>query len=311
MSVDDDVPRPPFRCATAARERQDPMIGTAPAAPAYLLIEHPGPWRFDVLTGAGWSAEVTTALTDAVRATRARLLFIRRPGRRPTRSSARRWAVVRVAAGASWGEWEQESDLLAAADALRSAGDLPDASPEPLSLEPLLLVCAHGVHDACCAIRGRPVAAALAERWPEATWECSHVGGDRFAANLVVLPDGTYYGGLDVGSAVPAVAGHLAGRVDVDHLRGCVRWTPVAQVAVAEVHRQRGPFAPDELRPERWTTEGPGHWTVTVLGPGERRDLVEVVAEQRPQAVLTCAAARATAATSYRAVSFSSLVTHQ
>ena len=60
-----------------------------------------------------------------------------------------------------------------------SIGIVPSPALEP---EPMLLVCTHGVHDTCCAVRGRPVAAALARRWPEATWECSHVGGDRFAA---------------------------------------------------------------------------------------------------------------------------------
>ena len=32
--------------------------------------------------------------------------------------------------------------------------------------EPLFLVCTHGRHDRCCALRGRPVAAALAARHP-------------------------------------------------------------------------------------------------------------------------------------------------
>lgn len=298
MSVPDGERRAVFRCADAARERLDPMVGTAPAAPAYLLIEHPGPWRFDALTGAGWPAEVTATLTDAVRAARSRLLFIRRPGRRPA-DRTWRWAVVRVTAGTQWGAWEQPTDLLVAAAALRSSDGLP-----PLSPDPLLLVCTHGVHDACCAIRGRPVAAALAEHWPESTWECSHVGGDRFAPNVVVLPDGTYYGGLDVVSAARVVGGHLDGRVDVEHLRGSVRWSSVAQAAVAEVHRRAGPFGASDLRPVSWTESAPGRWLVTVLGPDQRRHLVEVVAEQRPRAVLTCAAARPTSATAYRAVSF-------
>ena len=55
-------------------------------------------------------------------------------------------------------------------------------------------MCTHGRHDACCAERGRPVAAALTAARPEQTWEVSHVGGDRFAANLLVLPEGLYYG---------------------------------------------------------------------------------------------------------------------
>lgn len=49
------------------------------------------------------------------------------------------------------------------------------------------------------------------------------MGGNRFAANLVVLPDGAYYRGLDATSAVEVVERHLPGRVDVEHLRGFTR----------------------------------------------------------------------------------------
>jgi hypothetical protein len=285
-----------FRCADTARDRDDPLIGTAPTPTAFLLVEHPGPWRFDALAGAGWSPEVTAALTSAVRATRARLLVIRRPGRRSTQG-ARRWAVVRVGVGTHWGSWQQEADLLAAADALQAP-----QNPASLSPRPVLLVCAHGVHDACCAIRGRPVAAALAERWPEETWECSHVGGDRFAANVVVVPDGTYYGGLDVDSAAQVIGNHLGGRVDVDHLRGSARWPPVAQVAVAEVHRRLGPSSADDIRPATWMALARGRWLVDVDGPGDQSRTVEVVAAVRPAALLTCAATHPSRATTYRAV---------
>src|SRR5690606_7696048 len=84
----------------------------------------------------------------------------------------------------------------------------------------LFCVCTHGRHDACCAERGRPVAAALEAAHPEQTWEVSHIGGDRFAANMVVLPHGLYYGRLDAVSALGVAGTHLAGGLDLDHLRG-------------------------------------------------------------------------------------------
>jgi hypothetical protein len=293
------VTSPTFRCADAARDRRDPLVGTAPVSQTYLLIEHPGPWRFDALTGTGWSAEVVAELASAVRASHGRLLLIRRPGRR-TRESNLSWAVVRVGVGSQWSSWQHETDLLAAATALRTADD---SAPTYPSRRPVLLVCAHGVHDACCAIRGRPVAAALADQWPDETWECSHVGGDRFAANLVVLPDGTYYGGLDVDTALPVVSEHLAGRVTADYLRGSVRWPPVAQVAVAELHRRLGPLGADDLRVEQWTVRGAGRWSVRVSSVDGRRHVLDVAAEKRPPALLTCSARGATSATGYRVVS--------
>ncbi len=289
---------PTFRCADAARERRDPPLGTAPVASSFLLIEHPGPWRFDALAGAGWSTEVVAALTAAVRSSRSRLLLIRRPGRRVP-SGRRRWAVNRVGGRTTWGTWRQEDELLAVADAL-ARPELSSPLGEQDSAEPVLLVCAHGQHDTCCALRGRPVAAALAARWPAATWECSHVGGDRFAANLVVLPDGTYYGDLDAESATAVVSDHLAGQLSSRHLRGSVRWPPVAQAAVGEIHRRHGPQGPDDLRAESWSAQEPGRWSVGVSATDGRRWVVDVQSERRAPARLTCSAAQDSFATEWR-----------
>ena len=74
-------------------------------------------------------------------------------------------------------------------------GGVPAARPVPRAdADPLYLVCTHGRHDACCALRGRPVALELDRVRPGRVWETSHVGGDRFAANLLVLPTGEVYG---------------------------------------------------------------------------------------------------------------------
>lgn len=289
-----------FHCSDSARERDDPLIGTAPVTSAFLLIEHPGPWRFDALSGAGWSPPIVAALTAAVQATRGRLLLIRRPGTR-TSGTERVWGLTAVGGGTHWRTWRDEADLLDAATALRSVTETAQTSTEArTSSDPVLLVCAHGVHDTCCAVRGRPVAAELARQWPTATWECSHVGGDRFAPNVVVLPDGTYYGGLDTPSAPAVIEAHLGGRVDVRHLRGSVRWPPAAQAAVAEIHRRLGPYAADEVAADRWTAAGSRRWSVEVSVAGGRRFTVDVVAERRDAAALTCAASQATVAAAYR-----------
>ena len=290
------------RCADTARDRGDPPLGTAPVAGSFLLIEHPGPWRSDALAGAGWSAEVVDTLAAALRRSLGRLLLIRRPGRRPV-TTTRAWAVTRVGAGTVWGTWQHESDLMVAASCLSAPPSSPPqgrSTPSPASPAPVLLVCTHGLHDTCCAVRGRPVATELARRWPTATWECSHVGGDRFAANVVVLPDGTYYGGLDADSATEVVADHLDGRLDPLHLRGSVRWPPAAQVAVGEIHRTRGPYAAGDVRAESWATVAASRWLVEVSVPDGRRWGVTVVGERRAAARLTCAATQVTRATSYR-----------
>ena len=171
--------------------------------------------------GAGWSAEVVDALSAAVRRSLGRLLLIRRPGRRQV-TTTRAWAVTQSEPARSGEPGSRRATCRSRPH--RSAHPCRvrpvPGSARPVSQDPVLLVCAHGLHDTCCAVRGRPVATALARRWPAATWECSHVRGDGFAANVVVLPNGTYYGGLDADSATDVVAGHLDGRLDPTYLRG-------------------------------------------------------------------------------------------
>ena len=66
----------------------------------------------------------------------------------------------------------------------------------------IFCVCTHGKHDTCCAERGRPAAAALEAAHRDHTWEVSHIGGDRFAGNMLVLPHGLYYGRIDAVTAL-------------------------------------------------------------------------------------------------------------
>ena len=73
---------------------------------------------------------------------------------------------------------------------------------------PLLLVCVHGRRDRCCARYGAAVFTRACERaGTEAVWQCTHVGGDRFAGNLVCLPEGLYFGHLDPDAAGPGARG--------------------------------------------------------------------------------------------------------
>ena len=109
-------------------------------------------------------------------------------------------------------------------------------------------MCTHGRHDACCAERGRPVAAALSAAHPEDTWEVSHIGGDRFAGNLLVLPHGLYYGRLDAPSAIAVAGDHEAGQLDLDHLRGRSGYAMPVQAAEIALRRELGETRNDALR---------------------------------------------------------------
>lgn len=284
------------RCADTAREREDPPLGTAPMTRRWLLIEHPGPWRPEALVGVGFPTALLDELQSAAYSAGGRILLIRRPGRPSDRQAGRSWAVVLGGRGSVWGQWRQPDDLRAAAVALRHHQTGPGPALDP---EPVILVCTHGVHDTCCAVRGRPVAAALEDRWPEATWECSHVGGDRFAPNVLVLPDGVYYGNLDPATALQTVEAHLGGQLVIPYLRGIARHPPVAQAAVGAVHARWGPFGVDQVVVTAIEHRAVDRWEIDLRIPGQPAQRLTVRTSPRPRARLTCRAAQPTSAVDY------------
>ena len=290
-----------FRCATAARERDDPLVGTAPQARLWLLLEHPGPWPADAVAGSGIEPGVLRSLQRTAIHAAARILLVRRPGR-VDRSASRRWLLTGPGLGTVTGRWHSDDDLRAAEAALLT-------EPPATDSRPVVLVCAHGVHDTCCAVRGRPVAAALAEHFPGQVWESSHIGGCRFAPNVVVLPDGYYYGDLDPDSAVTAVRQHLAGAVDASRLRGVASAPPAVQAAVVAAYARLSPLAPMAVTVGALYAVGPhdGHGTETIVDlmvAGRGRVRVEITAVRRPVAQLTCRAPRESSATAYEVTRF-------
>lgn len=274
-----------FRCADEATERRDPALGTAPPQRDWLLVEHPAPWPVT----APFGADLPTPLLRELGHPDLRTLFVRRHGRdgAPDRlTGRRRWFRSRDGTVRT-GTWEEPDDLLASLDP--EGGEPHDG--------PLLLVCTHGVHDVCCAVRGRPVAQALAARWPQETYECSHLGGDRFAPNVLLLPDRACYAGMDADEAVTTVERHLAGDPDLGVLRGVAGQHPAEQVALGAVLRRWGPAPVSVATPRLVEQDGgfdAGRWTVEVTGPAPLPATARVVvaSSRRAEARLTCRATR-------------------
>jgi hypothetical protein len=167
---------------------------------SWLLIEHPGPWAGEPLDTAGLSPFAHEADALGIR-----VQLIRRPGEAGGRVYAAWTAGSAVWAG------EFSGDLAALAVGSERA------ILEPVA--PLFLVCTHGRRDACCGRYGGALARELARRgYP--VWETSHVGGHRFAANLVILPHGLYYGPVGADDASAAIDAYRRGTVVAARYRG-------------------------------------------------------------------------------------------
>jgi hypothetical protein len=273
------------RCSVRALLRGDVGIATAAPAQRWVLIEQPGPWGRDALAESKFDAQVAPLLARRSRAENVRLMLIRRPGGRLA-DSGRRWAYADSRPGREglwWSVRATDAELL----------DAPwDGSVGEPAAGPVYLVCTHGGHDACCALRGRPLARTLPAPGPADVWECSHLGGDRFAANALVLPHGFYYGQVP-GDGAELVAAHSRGQVALPWLRGRAGVPPPAQAAQHSARRELGLLGVDDLPVvgvRQLTRPGAEieRWVVTLAGPdGE----VVAAVESRPSeqaAHLTC-----------------------
>ena len=145
-------------------------------------------------------------------------------------------------------------DVPAQVRALR-AGEVVAGAATPA--QPLVLVCTNGRRDVCCAKLGAPVAQALAQQDGLEVWQTTHLGGHRFAATLLQLPEGLCYGRLEPHEA-PALAEAIrGGRVyRLDRLRGRTALSEPAQAAEAIWRERSGRLELDALARVAETREG-------------------------------------------------------
>ncbi|MFF0530499.1 sucrase ferredoxin [Nocardia amikacinitolerans] len=214
-----------------------PLPGTATKVSSWLCVEHPGAWGRDVIGDEVLGPEISAELAARTTAARARPTLIRRPGRSEF-TGARTILLVNSRAEGGWCERLEITDLKQLLEIdLHLLDGPPPGIGEPVT-DPLVLVCAHGKRDQCCAVLGRPIAAALATAQPDRVWECSHTGGHRFAPAMVLLPSGLTYGRVDAAAATAAVAAVHRGEVALTGLRGRSGHRPVEQVAELAVRAE-------------------------------------------------------------------------
>lgn len=233
-------------CAAVSAEHEEPLFAKATATRAWLLLEHPGPWAEDALASA--LPELAEPLRRAADEHGVRIVLIRRHDRRPTSS----WTCYLAWTGGDpvWVEQRRlrdHAETLGIDFAALGAGER-SGSGAPVR-EPFFLVCTHGRKDACCARFGRPAVAALSVALDGRVWECTHIGGDRFAANLLCFPHGLYFGRVGPSDALRIANAYTRGEIDLAHYRGRPGVPVPVQAADWYLRAQTGVLRIDDVRP--------------------------------------------------------------
>ncbi|MFD0365832.1 sucrase ferredoxin [Nocardia sp. GCM10030253] len=236
-----------------------PLPGTATRVTGWLCVEQPGAWGRDVIGDEVLGPEITAELAARTKAAQVRPTLIRRPGRSEF-TGTRTVLIAGSRPTGSWCERFEITDLKQLLDLDLHLLNGPSPGIGAPVDDPLVLVCAHGKRDQCCALLGRPIAAGLAAEYPGQIWECSHTGGHRFAPAVVLLPSGLTYGRLDVAGAVRAVEAARRGAVSMTGLRGRSCYKPIEQAAELAVRERISAAADDltvRLEPDTATSTGP------------------------------------------------------
>ncbi|HEX9766050.1 MAG TPA: sucrase ferredoxin [Nitriliruptorales bacterium] len=191
-------------CSAISLAVGEPLLGTAPTASEWLLVEHVASWEHDAT--ASLPEPARSAVAGWVKAGNRRVQLIRRPSRRLS-GDGHLVAVADLARGT----------IVGTRVASLEAVNVPEGG-EPVT-GPLVLVCVHGRRDRCCAEHGRAVVDALTREMPGQLWESSHLGGHRFAATAALLPSGRVLGRLSPATAAHAIRRALDGE-PTGHDRG-------------------------------------------------------------------------------------------
>jgi hypothetical protein len=247
----------PVRCSALAEQLGEPLAGTVDQRRRWLLLEDRSAWGTDAIVERFGADAAATAKRLGLR-----LQLVRRHEGDPADDSVRRAILVDTEAAAM------------AVRTVRGPGDLDVEAMASMPLnefgahltDPILLVCTNGRRDACCALRGRALTLALADEHAERTWETTHLGGHRFAANLVCLPHGIVYGRVPPNEGTRLADFYLTGQLDPERLRGRSAWPAPAQVAEIDVRGRLGLSGVDDLRLVAAVVDG-DRATVTLAGP--------------------------------------------
>lgn len=226
------------RCSVIADLLGDPLTATALEVTAWVLIEHSGPWGKNALTESGLDPDVASELSARERASGVRPQLVSPPVGSPPA-----WAYLGVLDGTGRPvlgrvRVRDPRELLDLDFAALADGYLPPGAE--LLDEPLYIVCANEAGDPCCGLTGRAVHAAATEVVGDRARRTAHVGGHKFAANLVAFPSGDYYGRLDRTSVVRVVEAAELGQIDMVHHRGRSTWATPEQAAADVLHRRFG-----------------------------------------------------------------------
>ncbi|MGB9178113.1 MAG: sucrase ferredoxin [Pyrinomonadaceae bacterium] len=255
-----------FYCSAVSLEAGEQSIGTASTGEVWLLLEYAQAWGTRAFQESNLSRPLKIHLNRMLKTIpRSRLLLIKQD--RQPQDQLTLFIVRSLESDTSITKLKLENyeQLLSLTVEQIAAGNY-GAGAETLS-DSLYLVCTHGKRDKCCAKFGYALYKSLRAVAGTRVWQSSHVGGDRFAANLICFPHGLFYAHVTEESGQQLVNEYEEGRLSLDNYRGRACYPSPIQAAEFFVRSQSGLMGVGDLRFLDYHSIRERNWRVRFVAP--------------------------------------------
>jgi hypothetical protein len=256
-------------CSALSIEVNEQLYGTAPLTEGWIALEYPIPF--------GRKALEDSAIPEAVKAyfikiqksiPATRLLLIRQETSVPPSAISLFVGLSSIQPPRLYefhlSNYEELLDLDLASLLSGRAKRL-----ENLRDKPLFLVCTNGKRDPCCARWGLSVYSTMANHAADLVWQTSHLGGHRFAANVICLPHGIYYGRIRPEQAISLMIDYHTNRLTPQSYRGRAQYSPEVQAAEYFLLANTSLVDVDAFQLRQSHQTAPNHWEVCFNSRGD------------------------------------------
>lgn len=251
-----------FFCSLESIELHESLVGTAPRADVWFLLEYHGRWGKKAFE----ESEIPDAVKEHVSAqlkgiSQSKLLLIKQPREDNVRGFAFFAALATADPPTLYRFQLNEYEDLLSYNLAGIVARKPEFD-DSISREPVFVNCTNGLRDQCCALHGVASYWALQNQFPGKVWESTHHGGHRFAGNFIHLPYGLSYGRLRKENAASVLQAGLEGRIALDHFRGRTIYPDPIQAAEILLRKELNINGVDDALVTRERRLDDYHWQV-------------------------------------------------
>lgn len=208
-----------YYCSLQSKKAFEKIFGTASITKIWVLLEFNGLWAKNIGEGRSVPEDIKNWIRDNLNSfPDLRLLFIKQ--KKQSKDSISLFIIISNELESSIYRFTILDYSNLVNFSIKTILNDKNNLEQFLTREPLFLICTHGKNDKCCAKFGIPIYKEFELLAGSSAWECSHVGGDRFASNVVVLPYGYIYGHIEKNEVALIIERTMMGNVFLEKLRG-------------------------------------------------------------------------------------------